>query len=148
MQKGFSPSRSRSRLQKPGPPNPEQMVQKNELRKTARAGASFDENNAMTQCELCGREVDKTTRHHLIPRTRHKKKKVQRDHAPQERLRTVDLCPPCHRQLHAVLSEKELQEGYNTLNRIRRHPEMAKFLKWIAGRKSAKRVSIRRLRQK
>ena len=46
----------------------------------------------------------------------------------------MGLCRPCHSQLHALLTEKELEREWNTLERLRAHPELMKFAAWIAAK--------------
>lgn len=82
-------------------------------------------------CELCGRLVERRTRHHLIPRSRHKKKRARRTFT-RERMQDVALlCPACHRQIHRTLTEKELEREYNTIGTLRSQPEISKFVRWI-----------------
>lgn len=95
-------------------------------------------------CEICGREVSKTTRHHLIPRTRHKNKKNKKDFDRQEVKKTVPICRPCHSQLHAVFTEKELERVYNTLELITFHPEMQKWIKWIKNKPDGFKVPTKK----
>jgi hypothetical protein len=94
-------------------------------------------------CELCGREVGKLTRHHLVPRTRHKNKKNKRDFDRREIHRTVGLCSPCHRHIHTVLDNKQLEREYNTVEALRAHPDVEKFVRWI-GKKPHGTVEGRR----
>ena len=82
-------------------------------------------------CAICGRD-ETLTRHHLVPRTRHRNKRNKRDFDRKEVKRTVGICRPCHSQIHAVLSEKELERGYRTVEALLAHPEVAKFAEWIA----------------
>ena len=79
-------------------------------------------------CALCHRDVPKTSRHHLIPRSRHKRSKASRE----EKMETVDFCGCCHHHVHATLSETELLQVYNTLDALLAHDGIAKFVKWIA----------------
>ena len=96
-------------------------------------------------CELCGRGDIEITRHHLIPRTRHANKKNQKLFEREDvRTRMADLCRPCHGFIHKLLTEKELEREYNTLERLRAHPEIAKFLQWVSRRPSGLRVRLRR----
>lgn len=82
---------------------------------------------------LCGRE-ERLTRHHLIPRTRHHNRRNKREF-PREAVReTVGLCRPCHSQVHAVLTEKELEREWNTTDRLNAHPEIRRFGDWIASK--------------
>ena len=57
--------------------------------------------------------------HHLIPRT-------------YKGTDTVALHRICHSKIHSVLSEKELRDHYHTIDRLRSHPEIARFIRWVA----------------
>lgn len=83
------------------------------------------------ECGLCERVVERRTRHHLIPRSRHGNKRVRRTFTREELSRTVPLCPACHRQIHRTLTEKDLEREYNTVEALRSHPEISRFVKWI-----------------
>jgi hypothetical protein len=39
--------------------------------------------------------------------------------------------PICHRTIHAILSNKELERGYASAEALRAHPEIARFLAWV-----------------
>ena len=95
-------------------------------------------------CAICGR-AEVLTKHHLIPRTRHPDKRNKRDFDRAVVKRTVGICRPCHAQIHAVLTEKELERGYNTVARLHAHPEIAKFAAWIAGKPRGFRVPTRQV---
>jgi 5-methylcytosine-specific restriction endonuclease McrA len=84
-------------------------------------------------CVICGRE-ETLTRHHLIPRTRHSNKKNKRDFEREVVRQVVGICRPCHSQIHALLSEKELEREYNTVAQLKAHPGVAKFADWIASK--------------
>lgn len=73
-------------------------------------------------CQFCGRSVPAAmiTQHHLLPREHGGK--------PEHRL---PFCTPCHKQVHAVFSNKQLAESYATLDSLRAAPELATFLAWI-----------------
>ncbi|MDA3961737.1 MAG: HNH endonuclease [Planctomycetota bacterium] len=84
-------------------------------------------------CALCGRSGTKLTAHHLIPRSQHRRERIQKLFSKEERLsRLAPLCPPCHKQVHAVLSEQQLALSYNTIEALRNEPEIARFVVWIA----------------
>ena len=83
------------------------------------------------RCAICGRE-ETLTRHHLIPRTRHHNKRNKREFDRASVKEVVGICRPCHSQIHALLSEKELEREFNTIEKLRAHPEVAKFGRWIA----------------
>lgn len=98
-------------------------------------------------CHLCLREAGELTRHHLIPRTRHKNRRNKRTFSREEvRQRIAMLCRPCHNQLHALFSEKQLERELNTLAALRAQPEVARFLSWIRTRPGDGRVSVKRSR--
>ena len=82
-------------------------------------------------CGLCRRVVERRTRHHLIPRSRHTNKRVKRSLSREELHRTVPLCGACHRQIHHTLTEKELAREYNTVEALRSHPGISRFVRWI-----------------
>ena len=84
-------------------------------------------------CAICGR-AETLTRHHLIPRTRHTNKKNKRDFERELVRQVVGICRPCHSQIHALLTEKELEREYNTIAALRAHPGVAKFASWIASK--------------
>lgn len=73
-------------------------------------------------CPLCGRElIDGPTvnAHHLIPKTF--KGNV-----------TVLIHTICHSKIHSVLTERELLQHYHTIDRLQEHPEIEKFIRWVA----------------
>lgn len=76
------------------------------------------------RCDLCGR-VAVTTRHHLVPRSRGGRGSVGR------------LCRDCHRMAHATFTNHELAREYPTVDRLRRAPELASWIRWIRRRPSA-----------
>jgi hypothetical protein len=83
-------------------------------------------------CELCGRELGELTRHHLIPRTRHHNRRTRREHAREERLgRLLWVCRPCHNQIHAVFSEKQLADHYHSREALLADEAIARFVDWI-----------------
>lgn len=98
-------------------------------------------------CALCRRAVPRLTRHHLIPRTRHRNRQVRQRFSREEMQgRILLLCPACHEQVHACISEKELALRYNTLESLLAHPELRRFVEWLAQRPAAYRPRVRRRR--
>ncbi len=98
-------------------------------------------------CELCERELHITplTRHHLIPQTRHKNKKNKRDFDRADvKERIAILCKPCHKHIHAVISEKEMERQFNTISQLKEHPEVKKFVGWIANKPDGFSVKSRK----
>lgn len=84
----------------------------------------------MKTCELCEREVERTTKHHLIPRTVHRNKWFKKNYTKEQMHTTVDLCKPCHREIHRQVPEKEMARGYNSLEKLKNQENIQKFLKW------------------
>ena len=84
------------------------------------------------RCGLCG--MDRLlSKHHLIPRAMHGKKRFRKRYSMQEmRDRGIMLCRLCHTAVHTLFSEKELGERLNTKttlaadDRIRRHVNWAR----------------------
>lgn len=77
-------------------------------------------------CPLCRRPIPEgapQSRHHLVPRLRGGK-----------RGDTVLLHQICHSEIHATLSETELARDYNSIEALRAHPRLAKFIAWVAKR--------------
>ena len=66
-------------------------------------------NPADKTCELCDRHCPKHTEHHLIPRQQTKRKKKTKNKYNHTDLGpTIDICPPCHSQIHTLFTTKEL----------------------------------------
>lgn len=81
-------------------------------------------------CALCGRSAP-LTRHHLIPKARNRKRKRVDKLAATEHL-TVDICRPCHDMVHRHVSLKSLEREHDSLEKLRDHPEIAKFSAWLS----------------
>ena len=88
---------------------------------------------AATECELCQREVDRYTVHHLVPKARGGR------FGP-----TVNLCPTCHRQLHALFTEATLAEELNSIALLRANFQVNSYLRWVRKQKSAGGFKVRR----
>lgn len=87
------------------------------------------------RCQLCGRAVPASmiTLHHLTPKERGGK--------PEHR---IELCRPCHKQVHALFGNVELERVYNTIDLLRAAPALRSFIKWI--RKQPATTSFRTAR--
>ncbi len=85
----------------------------------------------MKICELCQREVERTSRHHLIPRTLHGNKWFKKNFTKEQMHETVDLCRDCHKQIHKFATEKELGRYYYSLEKLMEHDKIRKFVEWL-----------------
>ena len=74
-----------------------------------------------TNCQICNRELGTVLidEHHLIPKTFKGKE-------------TISIHKVCHRKLHSVFTPREMQHYYHTVERLREHEEIQKFIKWVA----------------
>lgn len=84
-------------------------------------------------CPICQHEYDRKelTKHHLIPKSR--KGKI-----------TTLICSPCHKQIHAVFSEKELERRFNTIESLIEAEEFRPWVNWIRRRKPTGRIRTTR----
>ena len=71
-------------------------------------------------CPLCDRRIPPAQRdaHHLVPKSRGGR-------------HTVVLHRICHRQIHALFTEAELEREYAEINALRAHEAMSRFLVWV-----------------
>lgn len=87
------------------------------------------------RCALCGRKPVALTRHHLIPRARHRRGRTRRQF-DRETLEghVLWVCRPCHNHIHRCLSEQELAERWNTRDALLAHPAIHRFATWLASK--------------
>lgn len=88
-------------------------------------------------CELCERDVEERTVHHLTPK-----------HHGGAHKETALLCRACHRQIHALFTNKELADHYDTLEKLKNEEQMYRFLKWIRKQSPDKKVKVKTAAQK
>ena len=89
-------------------------------------------------CPLCDREMfagPSVDRHHWIP-----KSEGGRDWSWTHTI--------CHRKLHASFDEKTLARDYPDAESLKAHPEIARFLKWVAKKPPRFRSAHRRSRKR
>ncbi len=80
-------------------------------------------------CELCEHEASHSF-HHLIPRTLHRNKWFKMRFSREAIRRGLQLCKQCHVAIHEFVDEKDLGRNFNTLELLRGHPEIARYLAW------------------
>ena len=83
------------------------------------------------------------TRHHLVPRTLHKRVRTRRNFTRAERHAVILLCCPCHKQIHVVFTESELARDYASIEAIAAHPEIARFVRWVVRQPSTADILVR-----
>lgn len=88
----------------------------------------------MAICELCERDVEVITKHHLIPKSKGGTLET-----------SADLCRTCHSTVHNRFSNQELALVYNTLESLKNAESMQGYLKWI---KKQKRERFKNKRSK
>lgn len=76
----------------------------------------------MQSCQLCGRAVEVLTAHHLYP-----KSQGRRTGRKIAELPTVRVCRACHRQIHALFSNKELARELDDLKNCALIPKWQSF---------------------
>ncbi len=86
-------------------------------------------------CELCEREVEPLTVHHLIPRQK------KGHHGPK-----INICSACHKQIHTLYDNTRLAQELNSLEKLKKEPQMHKFLSWVSKQNPNKRVKVHRRR--
>jgi hypothetical protein len=96
------------------------------------------------RCALCRRAAFHLTRHHLIPRTVHRRSRTRRNFTRDQRLAVVSLCRACHKQIHSLFTESELARTYCSIEALVAHPEVARFIKWVARQPVTVDMPVRR----
>jgi hypothetical protein len=85
----------------------------------------------MAKCKLCGREKELTF-HHFIPKTLHKNKWFKKRFTRDQMDQGIYICEhDCHPEIHRFIDAKEMGRDYNTLELLRNHPQVRKYIKWI-----------------
>jgi hypothetical protein len=76
-------------------------------------------------CALCDREIPKgfESKHHLVPKCRGGAGDV-----------FVFTHSICHKQIHALFNEKALAKRFNTIEKLKKQPDIQRFLTWIASK--------------
>ena len=95
--------------------------------------------------ELCGRNISNLTQHHLIPRTRHRNKRIQKQFSRSEmQTRILWVCRPCHSHIHTVLSEKDLASRFNNRTTLLQHADIQRFVEWLGNRPAGLKPHVKR----
>ena len=79
-------------------------------------------------CPLCDREVNKTTDHHLIPDSKDRRSRKEKNNSDGL---TVAICEDCHTQIHMLFDNNTLKNNLSTIEKLKANEKMQKFLTWI-----------------
>lgn len=71
-----------------------------------------------SSCALCGRQVSRLSRHHLVPKS-------------EGGAETVALCQACHVTLHKFFTNRTLARQKCTLEALQQDPDIQRYLAWI-----------------
>ncbi len=91
-----------------------------------------------TTCAVCRRAIpDESLADPQVVREHHLR--------PEERARspTVMVCRPCHDRIHAVFTDEEHREAYDTADALRGADRVEDYLGWIRGTDKLPRVDPR-----
>ena len=75
----------------------------------------------LPSCPLCGRPIpiEEQSKHHLVP-----KSLKGRDIVVLHRI--------CHRKIHSLFTERELQKKYHSIEALLAHQDVQNFVAWVA----------------
>ena len=87
-------------------------------------------------CQLCKREgIIKITEHHLVPKQ-----------VGGAKLPVALLCQDCHKQIHALYTNKELAMRLNTIAALEKDERVARYLRYIKNQPPNKNITIKKSR--
>ena len=88
---------------------------------------------APPQCPLCGRPIPDGhgDAHHLVPRS-------------LGGTDTVLLHRMCHRQIHALIPERDLARDFASIAALLRHPGVARYVQWVRNKPADLRERTRK----
>lgn len=88
-------------------------------------------------CELCRRHgVQKITEHHLTPREE-----------GGVNMPVAWLCIDCHKQIHALYTNRELAIRLNTLDSLMKDEKISKYLKYIKKQPATRNIRVKKSRE-
>ena len=85
---------------------------------------------------MCGRDKP-LTKHHLIPRAVHTKKRfINRFGKEEMHKRGIMVCKKCHKGIHDMIpDEKELADKFNTKELLMADERIRKHVDWVKKQK-------------
>lgn len=82
-------------------------------------------------CPICGRPNYHPSDHHMVPKSRGGRT-------------TETICADCHRSIHSLFPNKELEEKYNTTEILLANEDFARMVKFISKRDPRGRVTTKK----
>lgn len=82
-------------------------------------------------CPICLRPNLHPSDHHMVPRSRGGKT-------------TETICVDCHKAIHAMFTNKELEETYHAVDVLMGHTEFVKMVKFISKQDPGGRVKTKK----
>ena len=83
----------------------------------------------MESCPLCNRPIIHAASHHLVPACRGGKA-------------TLCICKDCHRVIHSIFTNKELEKEYHTVESLLSHEKFKKMVDFISKQDPGGRVKV------
>ena len=84
-------------------------------------------------CQLCDRHVSEITEHHLIPKERGGKT-----------YDTAHLCKVCHKQVHALYTNRELAARLFSIARLKDDEKIKRYLNFIKKHPGDAHITIKK----
>ena len=91
----------------------------------------------LSTCPICEHDYERgqMNKHHVVPKSRKGRE-------------TVLLCTTCHRQIHAVFTEKELERHFGTMEQLLAAEQFQSWIRWIRRRKPTARIRTKTAKRK
>lgn len=65
----------------------------------------------------------------------HKRNRFAKNYPKEVLAQTISLCRLCHRGIHSLYDEVVLAEQFNSLEKLKADPQIAKHCAWVAKQK-------------
>ncbi|CAM9561845.1 unnamed protein product [Choristocarpus tenellus] len=85
-------------------------------------------------CSMCERHMP-LTRHHVMPRSSHKRYK-KKGYSDEFLARTISICRPCHSAIHRTHDALTLAERFRTVESLLADEGIGRFVAWASKQKT------------
>lgn len=92
---------------------------------------SISQDDIPDPCPICGRPNYHPSDHHMVPKSRGGRT-------------TKTICADCHRSIHSLFTNKELEEKYNTPEILLANEDFARMIKFISKQDPRGRVTTKK----